>query len=70
MVSTVFIALGIIAILGSIIGFLLPDLDIEQARRSCSALVLYVFLPALAFDAVYRAPLGGVKRASEDSSGQ
>jgi malate permease and related proteins len=25
----------------------------------CGTLVLYVFLPALAFDAVYRAPLGG-----------
>jgi predicted permease len=46
--------------IGSIIGSLLPDLDIEQARRSCSTLVLYVFLPALAFDAVYRAPLGGI----------
>jgi malate permease and related proteins len=56
--STVFFALGIIALLGSIIGFLLRDLDVERARRSCSTLVLYVFLPALAFDAVYSAPLG------------
>lgn len=58
MVSTVFLALGMIAILGSIIGFLLRDLDVERARRSCSTLVLYVFLPALAFDAVYKASLG------------
>ena len=57
-VSTVFLALGTIAILGSVIGFLVRDLDIERARRSCSTLVLYVFLPALAFDAVYSAPLG------------
>jgi predicted permease len=47
-----------IAILGSIIGFILRDLDVERARRSCSTLVLYVFLPALAFDAVYNASLG------------
>jgi predicted permease len=57
-VSSVFLALGIIAILGSVIGFLVRDLDVDRARRSCSTLVLYVFLPALAFDAIYGAPLG------------
>lgn len=58
MVSSVFLALGLIAILGSGIGFLVRDLDVDRARRSCSTLVLYIFLPALAFDAIYSAPLG------------
>jgi predicted permease len=57
-VSTVFLAPGTIAIPGSVIGFLVPDLDVERARRSCSTLVLYVFLPALAFDTVYSASRG------------
>jgi malate permease and related proteins len=55
---TVFAALAVIAVAGSSLRYLVPTLDADAARRQCGALVLYVLLPALNIDVLYRASLG------------
>jgi malate permease and related proteins len=57
MVATVFLALGLVALLGSFIYRLLPDLDIPLTRRVSGALVINIFLPALNFEVVYQLPI-------------
>ena len=57
MIKTVFLALGLMAIAGSALNHLLPDLDLDYTRRACGRLVLSVFLPALNFEVVYRLPI-------------
>lgn len=56
--TTVLLALGLIAGIGSILRALIPDLDVDQARRTIGTLVLNVFLPALVFRVIYTARLG------------
>ena len=55
--TNVFLALALIAVVGSSLRFFLPDFDLDEARRICGRLVLVVFLPALNFEVVYRMPL-------------
>jgi hypothetical protein len=57
MITTVFLALGLMALAGSALNRLLPDLDIDLTRRACGQLVLNVFLPALNFEVVYQLPI-------------
>jgi len=57
MIRSVFLALGLMAIAGSALNYLLPDLDLDYTRRACGRLVLTVFLPALNFEVVYQLPI-------------
>jgi malate permease and related proteins len=57
MVTTVFLALGLIALIGSVVHLLLPDLDIALARHVSGELVINVFLPAFNFEVVYQLPI-------------
>jgi predicted permease len=56
--ASVLLALGLIAGIGSVLRYLLPDLDGELARRTIGTLVLNVFLPALVFRVITTASLG------------
>lgn len=47
--ADVLLALGLIALLGSLLRYLISDLDVEAARRMIGVLVLNVCLPALVF---------------------
>jgi predicted permease len=58
MVTEVFLALALIALLGSLLRVLLPELDVSDLRVKLHRLVLAVFLPALNFHVLYRAELG------------
>jgi len=51
----VLLTLGIIALLGSLMRYLLPDLDFLDLRQKLNRLVLAVFLPALNFKVIYGA---------------
>jgi hypothetical protein len=51
----VLLALGITALLGSVLRYLLPDLDVVDLRQKINRLVLAVFLPALNFKVIYGA---------------
>lgn len=56
--ATVLLALGLIACIGSILRYLLHDLDVEMARRVIGDLVLNIFLPALVFRVIFTAQMG------------
>jgi hypothetical protein len=58
MVTDVFLALALIALLGSLLRVLLPDLDVSDLRVKLHRLVLAVFLPVLNFHVLYHADLG------------
>lgn len=51
----VLLALGLTALLGSVLRYALPDLDIPDLRQKLNRLVLAVFLPALNFKVIYGA---------------
>jgi len=51
----VLLALGLTALLGSVLRYLLPDLDFVDLRQKLNRLVLAVFLPALNFKVIYGA---------------
>lgn len=51
----VLLALGATALLGSVLRYLMPDLDIADLRQKLNRLVLAVFLPALNFKVIYGA---------------
>jgi predicted permease len=57
-VADVLLALGLMALLGSLLRYWLPDFDVEAARRSIGVLVLNVFLPALVFRVICSVPSG------------
>ncbi len=52
------LALGLIALVGSLLRYVLVDLDVEAARRTIGLLVLNVFLPALVFRVICSMPTG------------
>ena len=54
----VFLSLAIIAGLGASLRYIFPDMDIEYVRKSINKIVLYVVLPALIFNVIYKAPVG------------
>ena len=56
--ADVLLALGLMALLGSLLRYWLPDFDVETARRSIGVLVLNVFLPALVFRVICSVPSG------------
>ncbi len=56
--ADVLLALGLMALLGSLLRYWLPDFDVESARRSIGVLVLNVFLPALVFRVICSVPSG------------
>lgn len=51
----VLLSLGLTALLGSMLRYLLPDLDVVDLRQKLNRLVLAVFLPALNFKVIYSA---------------
>lgn len=53
--TDVLLALGLTALLGSLLRYLLPDLDVDRLRLKLNRLVLAVFLPALNFKVIYGA---------------
>ncbi len=53
--TTVLLALGLTALLGSTLRYLLPELDVDALRLKLNQLVLAVFLPALNFKVIYGA---------------
>src|SRR5262249_57177409 len=55
----VLLALGATAMLGSVLRYLMPDLDIADLRQKLNRLVLAVFLPALNFKVIYGAEVTG-----------
>lgn len=55
---TVLLALGLIAAIGSLLRYLIKDLDVDRARKMVGALVLHIFLPALVFRVIYSAEMG------------
>lgn len=55
---TVLFALGLNAGIGSILRYLLHDLDVEMACRAIGTLVLNIFLPALVFRVIFTAQMG------------
>ncbi len=58
MVASAFIVLALIALLGSLLRYLLPDLDVDRARQMIGVLVLHIFLPALNFRVIVQSELG------------
>ena len=56
--TEVLLALGLIALVGSLLRYLFLDLDVEAARRTIGMLVLNVFLPALVFRVICSVPTG------------
>jgi predicted permease len=56
--SDVLLALGLIALVGSLLRYVFRDLDVEAARRTIGVLVLNVFLPALVFRVICSVPTG------------
>ncbi len=56
--TTVFFALALITLIGSLLRYLFPQVDIDQLRKSINLLVLYIFLPALIFQVVYTSSVG------------
>ena len=54
----VFLSLGVIAGIGSILRYVFPEIDIENFRRSINKLVLYIILPSLIFNIVFNAEIG------------
>lgn len=58
--TSVFLSLGTIALLGSMLQTIFPDWDIESFRKSINKLVLYILLPALIFKVIYTSELGKV----------
>lgn len=56
--ATVLLALGLIAAIGSLLGYLIKGLDVDGARKIIGTLVLNVFLPALVFRVIYSAEIG------------
>jgi hypothetical protein len=56
--ADVLLALGLIALLGSLLRYWLTDFDVEAARRNIGVLVLNVFLPALVFRVICSVPSG------------
>jgi len=54
----VFVSLAIIAAVGASLRFIFPDMDIEYVRKSINKIVLYVIIPALIFNVIYKAPVG------------
>lgn len=55
---SVLLALGLIAGIGSLLRYLVKDLDIDMARKMIGTLVLNIFLPALVFWVIYTAEIG------------
>lgn len=55
---SVLLALGLIAGIGSLLRYLVKDLDIDMARKMIGTLVLNIFLPALVFRVIYTAEIG------------
>lgn len=58
MVSTVFLALACVIILGSILVYVIPEFPVDSVRQNINKLVLYIFLPALNFQVVYSSSIG------------
>ncbi|MEH2411608.1 AEC family transporter [Nostoc sp.] len=56
--TTVLLALGLIAWLGSILCYILKDLDVGAGRKMIGVLVLNIFLPALVFRVIYTSEMG------------
>lgn len=56
----VFLALAVIAGVGTALHRLLPSLDIDSTRRQCGSLVLNVLLPALNVEVIYGASVDKV----------
>ncbi len=54
----VFLSLGVIAGIGSVLRYIFPEIDIESFRRSINKLVLYIILPSLIFNIVYNTKIG------------
>ena len=57
---TVFLSLGIIALVGSALSRLFPEWNIEEFRKSINRLVLHLLLPSLIFKVVYTSDLDAV----------
>lgn len=53
--TQVLLSLGLTALLGSVLRYLMPDLDFAELRQKLNRLVLAVFLPALNFKVIYGA---------------
>ncbi len=58
MITTVFIALACIVVLGSALIYLFPAMHVDTLRKYLNMLVLGVFLPALNFKVIYTAKIG------------
>jgi malate permease and related proteins len=56
---TVFSALAVIALAGACVRYVVPNFDVDAARRHVGMLVLYALLPALNVEVVYQARLDG-----------
>jgi malate permease and related proteins len=54
----VFLALALIAFMGSMIRYVFPSMDVESLRKSINKIVLYFILPALIFNVVYKSEVG------------
>lgn len=58
MIISVFAALACIVILGSLLLYILPDVQVDALRQSINKIVLTIFLPALNFNVIYKAKIG------------
>jgi len=56
--TDVFLALALITLIGSLLRYFFPKVDIDQLRKHINLLVLYIFLPALIFRVVYTSSVG------------
>jgi malate permease and related proteins len=54
-VLNVVLSLGIIVVIGAALRYLVPSLDVEQARKQIGTIVLNVLLPALNVQVIYQA---------------
>lgn len=58
MIISIFAALACVVIIGSLLVYLLPDVQVDLLRVNLNKVVLAVFLPALNFNVVYQTKIG------------
>ena len=56
--TLILLALGFITLIGSVLRYVVADLDVDATRRNIGVLVLRIFLPALVFQVICSVPAG------------
>jgi len=54
----VFLSLGLIAFIGSMLRYIIPGIEVESFRQSINKMVMFILLPSLIFSVFYRGTVG------------